>query len=123
MQLRYAADDVRYLLVVRDEMAKRLDALGHTAWARQECDAMCEPSQYGFHPDTYFLRIRGAVSLSPRNQAVLRELTIWRDARAREHNVPARAFLKDEVLFDLARTPLKSIEKLSGVRGLPRPVH
>ena len=41
MQLRYAADDVRYLLVVRDEIGKRLDALGHSAWARQECDAKC----------------------------------------------------------------------------------
>jgi ribonuclease D len=83
---------------------------------------MCDPNQYRFHPETHFLRIRGAVSLSPRNQAVLRELTIWRDTRAREHNVPARAFLKDEVLLDLARTPLKSVEKLSGIRGLPRPV-
>jgi ribonuclease D len=122
MQLRYAADDVRYLLVVRDEIGKRLETLGHTAWARQECDAMCEPTQYGFHPDTHFLRIRGAVNLSPRNQAVLRELTIWRDDRAREHNVPARAFLKDEVLLDLARTPLKSVDRLAGIRGLPRPV-
>lgn len=122
MQLRYAADDVRYLVAVRHEIGKRLDALGHTAWARQECEALCDPDQYGFDPETYYHRIRGANGLPARNQAVIRELTIWRDQRAREHNVPARAFLKDEVLLDLARSPVKLVEKLARVRGLPRPV-
>jgi ribonuclease D len=122
MQLRYAADDVRYLVAVRDEIGKRLESSGHSAWAKQECDALCEPSQYRFDPETYFHRIRGGATLAPRNQAVLKELTIWRDALAREHNVPARAFLKDEVLLDLARSPVKSVEKLDRVRGLPRPV-
>jgi ribonuclease D len=121
-QLRYAADDVRYLVAVRNEIGKRLDALGHTAWAREECESLCDPSQYGFDPQSHYLRIRGSNGLPPRNQAVLRELTIWRDARAREHNVPARAFLKDEVMLDLARSPVKTIEKLDRVRGLPRPV-
>jgi len=122
MQLRYAADDVRYLVAVRDLIGKRLDALGHSAWAKEECDTLCDPGQFGFDPETYFLRIRGANHLPARNQSVLRELTIWRDARAREHNVPARSFLKDEVLLDLARTPVKSVDRLERVRGLPRPV-
>jgi ribonuclease D len=122
MQLRYAADDVRYLVAVRDLIGQRLDSLGHTAWAKEECETLCDPTQFGFDPQTYFHRIRGASSLSPRNQSILRELTIWRDARAREHNVPARSFLKDEILLDLARTPVKSVDRLERVRGLPRPV-
>lgn len=122
MQLRYAADDVRYLVAVRDEIGKRLESLGHAGWAKQECETLCDPTQYRFDPETYFHRIRGAAALAPRNQAVLKELTIWRDSLAREHNVPARAFVKDEVLLDLARSPVKSVEKLDRVRGLPRPV-
>jgi ribonuclease D len=54
--------------------------------------------------------------------AVLRELTIWRDGVARKHDVPPRAYLKDEILLDLSRSPVKSIDKLGRVRGLPRPV-
>jgi ribonuclease D len=122
MQLRYAADDVRYLVALRDDLGKRLDQTGHTQWAKQECDALCEPTQYTFDPENYFKRIRGGGSLQPRNQAVLKELTIWRDGCARAHDVPARAFLKDEILLDLARQPVKAVEKLERVRGLPRPV-
>ena len=122
MQLRYAADDVRYLPAVRAELGLRLDAAGHAEWAREECEALCEPSQYVFDPETQYLRVKGAGSLQPRNLAVLRELTVWRDAAARQADLPPRAFLKDEILIDLSRNPAKSVDKLDRVRGLPRPV-
>jgi ribonuclease D len=122
MQMRYAADDVRYLLAVRDELGRQLDALGHTAWAAAETAAVCDPASFAFDPDTAYLKVRGAGGLPPRNGAVLRELAIWRDAQAREHDVPARTFLKDEVLLDLARQPAKTLDRIAKVRGLPRPV-
>jgi len=122
MQLRYAADDVRYLLAVRAAIGDELQKLGHAEWAAQECQALCDPAQYGFNPSTHYLRIRGATALPPRGQAILKELTIWRDKWARHHNVPPRSFLRDDVLLDLARSPVKSVEKLGRVKGLPRPV-
>ena len=121
-QLRYAADDVRYLPLLRQEIGKRLDAAGHWDWAREEFDAMCDAKLYQFDPETAYLRVRGATSLSAHALAVLRELVIWRDGVARAHDVPPRAFLKDEILIDLSRQPVKSLEKLDRVRGLPRPV-
>jgi ribonuclease D len=121
-QLRYAADDVRYLPLLRAEIGKRLDARGHWDWARDEFAAMCDAKLYQFDPESAYLRVRGATSLSAHALAVLRELTIWRDGVARAHDVPPRAFLKDEILIDLARNPVKSLEKLDRVRGLPRPV-
>jgi ribonuclease D len=122
IQLRYAADDVRYLPAVRAEIGKRLAALGHANWAAEECAALCISSQSRFDPESQYLRIRGAAALAPRNLAVLRELSIWRDASSRQHDLPPRTFLKDEVLLDLARTPVKTPDKLARVRGLPRPV-
>lgn len=122
IQLRYAADDVRYLPAVRAEIGRRLEANAHTQWAAEECAALCESSQNRFDPQTQYLRVRGASSLQPKHLAVLRELTIWRDASARKHDVPPRTFLRDEVLLELARTPVKSTDKLARVRGLPRPV-
>src|SRR5689334_9830120 len=111
-QLRYAADDVRYLPALRAEIGKRLNATGHVEWARQECDAMCDARLYQFDPETAYHRVRGATSLSPQGLAILRELVIWRDAVARAHDVPPRAFLKDEILIDLSRSPVKTLEKL-----------
>ncbi|MDP9175011.1 MAG: HRDC domain-containing protein [Planctomycetota bacterium] len=120
-QLRYASDDVRYLPAARHEMGKRLDALGHTQWAMEESAGLAEPSLHRFDPDSQFLKLRGAGALPPRNLAILRELTICRDECAQQDDVPPRTFLKDEILLDLARAPVDSVEGLARVRGLPRP--
>ena len=121
-QLRYAADDVRYLLAVREDLGRDLADRGHAAWAAAECAAACDPTLFRFDPTTAHHRVRGGGSLPPRNLAVLRELVVWRDTQARAHDVPARSFLKDEVLLDLARQPAKSADRLGKVRGMPRPV-
>lgn len=122
VQLRYAADDVRYLPAIWDALRQRLESLGHLDWARQECDAMCDPSHFGFNRDATFLKMRGAGNLSNPQLMILRELSVWRDGAARAANAPPRALVRDEVLVDLSRSPAKTIEKLSRVRGLPRPV-
>jgi ribonuclease D len=121
-QLRYAADDVRYLPAIRQIMGEKLEELGHLAWAFEESASICKPGLYRFDPQTYYHRVRGSGSLQPKQLAVLKELTVWRDAAARAADSPARAFLKDEILVDLSRNPVKSVDKLDRVRGLPRPV-
>jgi ribonuclease D len=121
-QLKYAANDVRYLPAVRAELGRRLDELGHADWAAEECAAQCDVGLYRFDPDTAYLRCRGAGSLQPQGLAVLKQLVIWRDAAAKQHDVPPRAFLKDEILIDMSREPVKTLDRLGRVRGLPRPV-
>ena len=121
-QLRYAADDVRYLPALRMEIGKRLEAAGHVEWSRQECDQMCDAHLYEFNPETAYLKVRGATSLGGiggGGVARAGDLARWRGAA---HDVPPRAFLRDEVMIDLSRSPVKTLEKLGRVRGLPRPV-
>jgi ribonuclease D len=121
-QLHYAADDVRYLPAARAELARRLDAAGHTAWAKEESQTLCHGGPCRFDPEDGYLKIRGASGLDPRNLAVLRELAIWRDAAAQSADLPPRTLLKDEILLGLARNPAGNLDKLSRVRGLPRPL-
>jgi ribonuclease D len=122
-QLRYAADDVRYLPAVRHEIARRLDhGGGHLRWAKEESAGLTDPALYEFDPETQWTKIRGANMLPPRNQAILRELAIWRDQSAKAENLPPRSLVKDEILLDMARSPIDSESELPRVKGLPRTV-
>jgi ribonuclease D len=120
-QLRYAADDVRYLPAVRHEIGQRLDAR-RAAWAAEESASLADPTLYVFDPQSQWLKIRGAAALPPLNQAILRELTIWRDKAAQSEDVPPRSLVKDEILLDMARNPIDAVSDLSRVKGLPRPI-
>lgn len=121
-QLRYAADDVRYLPAVRAELGRRLDAAGHAAWAKEESAGLCDESLYQFDASTAYMRIRGATSLPPVGLGILREVTAWRDAVAQAEDLPPRSLIRDEVLLELARHPVRDLASLSRIRGLPRPV-
>ena len=121
-QLRYAADDVRYLPAVAAEIKKRLAITGHAAWAKAECDALCEPGQYKFSTDTAVEKVRGSGSLAGSQLNALLDLAVWRDAAAREADLPARAYLKDEILVDLVRNKPKTAEQMGRIRNMPRPL-
>lgn len=120
--LHYAADDVRYLPALHAALVERLEEAGHLEWAQRECDAICEPSLYKFDPEVQAQRVRSSGGLTGRQRAILTELVTWRDSGAREHDLPPRTFVKDEVLVDLSRKPVKKLDQLDRVRGLPRPV-
>jgi len=121
-QLRYAADDVRYLPAARHEIGKRLGDGERARWAKEESAALADPSLHVFDPQTQWIKFRGASALPPLNQAILRQLTVWRDAAAQTEDVPPRTLLRDEILLDMARWPVESEQELSRIKGLPRPI-
>ena len=120
IQLRYAANDVRYLPLLHQVLDEKLEAIGNALWAAEECGALSDPALYRFQSQR--LRLRGVESLKPRQRTVLDALATWRDKAARIHDLPPRTLLRDQVLFDLCRDPVKSCDGLKRVRGLPRPV-
>jgi ribonuclease D len=119
---RYAADDVRYLPAVRETLREQLEAHGHADWVAAECETLSEIARYRFDPDARVARLLSNRSLRPRNRAVLREIVIFRDQAAREHDVPPRTLLRDDVVMRLAKEPAKSVSRLETVKGLPWPV-
>jgi ribonuclease D len=121
-QLRYAADDVRFLPLLADKIETLLAERGRSDWARAECDARCVSTQPNADPNQSWERVRGSASLDARGLRVLQALAAWREGAAQSSDVPARTFVKDEVLIDLSRQPPKSIDRLYNVKHMPRPV-
>lgn len=121
-QLKYAADDVRYLLAIAREIEARLIKLGRLEWATAECADRCINGKPGFNPETAWHKVRGGGSLDGRGINVLKLLVAWREACAEVADVPSRTYLKDEVLVDICRSRPKALDKLSNIRHLPRPV-
>lgn len=122
VQLRYAADDVRYLPALHAAIVARLNELGHLRWAQEESSALCDEKLYRPDPASEYTRLRGSNMLPPQGQAILRELYIWRERAARRHDSPPRSYVRDEILMELARKPVSEVPELARVRGLPRPV-
>lgn len=119
-QLEYAADDVRYLPEIARTLDERLQELGRTDWAREECERLERSApRDGVPPEEMYLRISGVEKLDGKELAVLRELAVWRDEAARRRNIPVQKVLRDNSLTNIARHQPGTVSDLKDLRGFP----
>jgi len=119
-QMRYAADDVRYLPALRATLTDLLAKSSRARWAAQECESLSDPALYLFDPLTQSRRVRGTRDLTARQLAILISLLQWREQCARDQGIPARSLVRDEVLKAMARKRPRSTEDLIRAAALPR---
>lgn len=121
-QVRYAFDDVRFLLAAWEQIEKQLASLDRLAWAQEEFDRLRDqsiPTVPGEDPvNEKWRKIKGLGSLDRRRLALVRELYWWRERKAHEWNRPARVVVRDDLLVEIARRAPKSPADYAVVRGL-----
>jgi ribonuclease D len=119
-QVRYAFDDVRYLLALWQRVSERLAKLGRTEWAKEEFDRLVATVSPEDTVSEKWRKLRGLGSLDRRRLAVVRGLYLWREEVAERLNRPARTIVRDDLLVEIARRNPTRERDLHVVRGLPR---
>lgn len=117
-QMRYAADDVRYLSAVSQRLRERLEELNRLRWVEEELEGLERPDAYGMDHERIWKRVAGRGSLRGHQVAVLRELATWREEAAARRDLPRGWVLKDPTLIELARRAPRSIDALRSIRGM-----
>ena len=119
-QMRYAYDDVRYLLPMWDRLADRLATLDRTGWAGEEFAAAVRRAVADDPAVEKWRKLKGIGNLRPRELAVVRGVFAWREGVARRQNRPARTVLRDDLIVEIARRSSGTPDDLGTLRGLPR---
>lgn len=119
-QLRYALDDVRYLLELADEIGRRLAELGRTNWAEDEFVHFASTIQNRVEEERW-RRLPGLHQLSRRGLEVARRLAEWRFEQAKRANRPLRQLLRDDLLVAIAKRQPASRRDLELLRDFNRP--
>jgi ribonuclease D len=117
-QIRYAFDDVRYLLPLWRTLRGRLEALRRLDWAAAEFQRSMKIATEEEPTQEKWRKLKGIGTLSARQLAVIRELYRWRDETALQLNRPARIICRDDLLVEIARRNPKRERDLEVVRGL-----
>lgn len=101
--LEYAADDTRFLPVLRDLLKERLVAAGRWHWAEEEFGLLAGVRwTVAGPPEEAYLRLKGVRSLKGHQLAVLRELFAWRERVAAELDRAPFRVLMNEALLTIA---------------------
>ncbi len=121
-QVKYALADVVHLRTVYEKLQHQLAENGRAGWFAEEMAALVDPALYRNDPAEAWRRFRLRGRVEPRFFAVLRELAAWREAAARQRNLPRGRIVKDEAVLEIASHVPHTIEALARTRSLGRGV-
>jgi ribonuclease D len=99
--LRYALDDVRYLLAAWQRLDAELERLGRREWLAEDC-ARILAEQPVADATTVWSKIKGVHGLAFESQCAALALVRWREAAAQRSDRPRRWLLGDDVLLAVA---------------------
>ncbi|HVS14069.1 MAG TPA: ribonuclease D [Thermoanaerobaculia bacterium] len=116
-QCRYAGLDVAYLLPAHEELMSRLSSLGRLEWAEEEFSRVPDETLARLDPERIFSRLHRS-SMSEEETSALHALCMWREAEARERDLPRGFVLRDEALIELARRRPRNRSALKALRQL-----
>ena len=116
-QIRYAFDDVRFLLPLWRRLSARLEKLQRSDWAQEEFQRLVTTVSPEEPSTEKWRKLRGLGSLDRRRLAVVRALYAWREEAASQSNRPTRAIVRDDLLVEIARrNPAEGARSASGTR-------
>ena len=119
-QVRYAYDDVRFLLPAHRKLTDRLKKYKRLAWAEEEFATAVRKAVQDDMTVEKWRKIKGIGVLDRRGLAVAREVFRWRDRFAERLNRPPRFLMRDDLLIEVARRAPTHPDDLHALRGLPR---
>jgi len=117
-QIRYAADDVIYLVDIYRNLHARLAERGRLEWLDEDFARLSSDALYSNPPGDAWLRVKGGNRLKGAALAVLQALAGWRESLAQQRDRPRGWILRDDALVEIARHRPASVAELGRIRGL-----
>lgn len=119
-QIRYAYDDVRYLLELQDLLMSELRRLDRVEWAEAEFRDFLKGIAERADEERW-RRLPGLHQLNRRGLETARRLSEWRENEARRQNRPLRQVMRDDLLVAIAKRQPTSRRDLEALRDFNRP--
>ena len=117
--VKYALDDVRYLLPLWNILEPKLRGLQRGGWMKEDCLAALSIPPIA-PPLAIWSRLRGLKSLGPKHRAAALAMVAWRERCAQSQNRPRRWIMSDEVLMRIAKNPPENLKSLKAITEMPQ---
>jgi ribonuclease D len=118
-QLEYAADDVRYLVPLYQNLRNALIEKSRLEWLAEETAKLEDPSLFRTEPHDAWRRLKGLDRLKPTQRVAAKLLAGWRETKGMKHDRPRGWILPDEALREIAERLPTASAQFEDLRAVP----
>ena len=116
-QLNYAMSDVTHLREAYPILGKQLADKNREGWVASEMEALLDKELYYTAPEAAWKRLK-LKGVRQGDLGILIALAQWREETAQERDTPRNRIIRDDSIFELARTKPKTTDDLKRARSL-----
>lgn len=117
-QIRYAADDVFWLLPLYQQLERQFGDCPQWQWALADSQALADPARFQHNDPMAYLKIKLAWQLKPMQLAVLQNLAAWREQEARAKDTARNFVITEQALLALSRKMPQQLHELARITEL-----
>lgn len=118
-QLTYALHDVTYLCDIYAKLTKKLKKNGRESWLQEELQPLYKTQTYDPPIEEAWNRLK-TKNTTQRELAIIQKVAIWRETKARKHNLPRSWVLKDEIISEVAHTQPKTEQEFLALKNVKK---
>ena len=100
----YAANDVRYLIKIKNQLEKNLKIINRYSWFQEEQNNELEKSNIIIEPDNAWEKINYPLYFDSSDLALLKKLASWREKLSIKYDIPKRWILSDSLIIKVMIT-------------------
>ena len=116
-KLQYAADDVRYLIQIKNNLERHLNRTNRLSWFNEEQDNELKISNIIIDPENAWKKINYPLYFDSEDLILLKKTACWREKLSIKYDVPKRWILSDSLLIKTLITNLnKTIEIINATK-------
>ena len=115
--IEYALADVTHLCSVYERLEHEIEKRSRASWVAEEMLELSDKKRFDFNPATQAQKLK-LRNMTPHRMAMLHELVMWREERAKTQNIPRGWVIKDLALRDLVSNPPANLKDLGRARGI-----
>lgn len=113
----YAADDVKYLINIKNELVKNLKKLNRYSWFEEEQDAELQKSNIIIKPVDAWEKVNYPLYFESENIELLKKTSLWRENLAIKYNIPKRWLLSDSQMIKIiVSNDNKTLEIINNIK-------
>ncbi len=95
----YAANDVRYLIKIKNQLEKKLKIINRYSWFQEEQNNELKKSNIIIEPDNAWEKLNYPLYFDSSDLALLKKLASWREKLSIHYDIPKRWILSDALLI------------------------